>query len=123
MSEGAKYSRYCSCKIHLLFIFCVYLVFIFLTPGLAIWTIPIEKNDQRDDKNDIWNRDGGDYGANHLARIVSFQNNPGIDAGVVTWKSLIIFVNIWKKRKKYGYILNKDRSEFGTLIMFYKERL
>ena len=74
--------------------FLIDLLVVLVKLSLAIWTIPIEKNDQRDDKNDIWNRDGGDYGANHLARIVSFQNNPGIDAGVVTWKSLIIFVNI-----------------------------
>ena len=73
--------------------FLIDLFVILVKLGLAVWTIPVEKNDQRDDKNDIWNRDGGDYGANHLTRIVSFQNNPGIDTGVITWKSFISCIN------------------------------
>ena len=73
--------------------FLIDLLVILVKLSLAIWTIPVEKNDQRDDKNDIRNRDGGDDGAKHLTRIVSFQNNPGIDAGIITWKSLISLVN------------------------------
>merc|ERR1711971_1231350 len=74
--------------------FLIDLLVVLMKLSLAIWTIPVEKNYQRDDKNDIWNRNAGDYGANHLARIVSFQNNPGIDSGVITWKSIISFENI-----------------------------
>ena len=87
----ANYRRYDTirCKIqYSLFIFCVYLVFIFLTPGLAIWTIPIEKNDQRYSKNNIGYHDRSHYGINCILIAVFLQDYPRIFSTVVARKCL-----------------------------------
>ena len=57
-----------------------------MTFGLAIGTVPIQENTERYDEDDVRHDNGGDNGGHHFRGLVHFNDNPGVDAAVVTGK-------------------------------------
>ena len=64
----------------------VSLLFIFLALCLTVGAVPVDQDDQGEDKHTVWYQDGVQDGCQCLGLVVGGNNNPRVHSGVMTGK-------------------------------------
>jgi hypothetical protein len=65
-------------------------------PGLAVGTVPIEQDAQRDDKEAVRDRDRRHHRGRRLGKVVYLQHHPGVEAAVVAGERGTLIGNVLK---------------------------
>ena len=61
-----------------LFLVLVHLLFVLPAPGLAIRTVPIEQDNERDEEEAVGYGDGGHHAAHGLVETILLENDPRV---------------------------------------------
>ena len=71
-------------------VFDVCLLFILLTLGLTVGTVPVDQDHEREDKHAVWDQDRVEDCSERLRPVVRGDDNPGIHSGVMTWEGRLV---------------------------------